>query len=42
VIRLAVPLGDWSSPGRGAQRLLVGFGFGFLGCLVLSFIFIPR
>lgn len=41
VIRLAVPLGDLLvTRARMRNRLLVGFGFGFLGCLVLSFIFI--
>ncbi len=41
VIRLAVPLGDLVvTRARMRNRLLVGFGFGFLGCLVLSFIFI--
>jgi two-component system phosphate regulon sensor histidine kinase PhoR len=41
VIRLAVPLGDLVlTRSRMRNRLLVGFGFGFLGCLVLSFIFI--
>ncbi len=41
VIRLAVPLGDLlDTRARMRNRLLVGFGFGFLGCLVLSFIFI--
>jgi two-component system phosphate regulon sensor histidine kinase PhoR len=41
VIRLAVPLGDViDTRARMRNRLLVGFGFGFLGCLFLSFIFI--
>lgn len=41
VIRLAVPLGDvLDTRARMRNRLLVGFGFGFLGCLLLSFIFI--
>jgi two-component system phosphate regulon sensor histidine kinase PhoR len=41
VIRLAVPLGDLLiTRARMRNRLLVGFGFGFLGCLVLSFVFI--
>ena len=41
VIRLAVPLGDvLETRARMRNRLLVGFGFGFLGCLLLSFIFI--
>ncbi len=41
VIRLAVPLGDLVlTRARMRNRLLVGFGFGLLGCLVLSFIFI--
>jgi two-component system phosphate regulon sensor histidine kinase PhoR len=41
VIRLAVPLGDVVvARARMRNRLLVGFGFGFLGCLVLSFVFI--
>ena len=41
VIRLAVPLGDvLDTRARMRNRLLVGFGFGFLGCLFLSFIFI--
>ncbi|HEX3764536.1 MAG TPA: ATP-binding protein [Kofleriaceae bacterium] len=41
VIRLAVPLGDLlDTRARMRNRLLVGFGFGFLGCLVLSFVFI--
>jgi two-component system phosphate regulon sensor histidine kinase PhoR len=41
VIRLGVPLGDVVvARARMRNRLLVGFGFGFLGCLVLSFIFI--
>ena len=41
VIRLAVPLGDViETRARMRNRLLVGFGFGFLGCLFLSFIFI--
>jgi two-component system phosphate regulon sensor histidine kinase PhoR len=41
VIRLAVPLGDvLDTRARMRNRLLVGFGFGFVGCLVLSWIFI--
>jgi two-component system, OmpR family, phosphate regulon sensor histidine kinase PhoR len=41
VIRLAVPLGGLlATRARMRNRLLFGFGFGFLGCLVLSFIFI--
>jgi len=41
VIRLAVPLGDvLDTRARMRNRLLVGFGFGFAGCLVLSFVFI--
>ncbi len=41
VIRLAVPLGDvLETRARMRNRLLMGFGFGFLGCLLLSFIFI--
>lgn len=41
VIRLAVPLGDvLDTRARMRNRLLVGFGFGFVGCLVLSFVFI--
>ncbi len=41
VIRLAVPLGDvLDTRARMRNRLLVGFGFGFLGCLLLSYIFI--
>lgn len=41
VIRLAVPLdGVLATRARMRNRLLVGFGFGFAGCLVLSFFFI--
>jgi two-component system phosphate regulon sensor histidine kinase PhoR len=41
VVRLAVPLGDvLETRSRMRNRLLVGFGFGFVGCLVLSFLFI--
>jgi two-component system phosphate regulon sensor histidine kinase PhoR len=41
VIRLGVPLGDLVvARARMRNRLLVGFGFGLLGCLVLSFVFI--
>ncbi len=41
VIRLAVPLGDvLDTRARMRNRLLVGAGFAFLGCLVLSWIFI--
>jgi two-component system phosphate regulon sensor histidine kinase PhoR len=41
VVRLAKPLGDvLETRARMRNRLLVGFGFGFLGCLLLSFIFI--
>ena len=41
VIRLGVPLGDLLvARARMRNRLLVGFGFGLLGCLVLGFIFI--
>jgi two-component system phosphate regulon sensor histidine kinase PhoR len=41
VVRLAVPLGDvLGTRTRMRNRLLVGFGAGFLGCLVLSFLFI--
>src|SRR5262249_30175976 len=41
VVRLAVPL-DYviDARARMRNRLLVGFGFGFLGCLVLGWIFI--
>ena len=41
VIRLAVPL-DYvvDARARMRNRLLVGFGFGLVGCLVLSFVFI--
>lgn len=40
-IRLAVPLGGvLDTRARMRNRLLVGFGFGFAGCLVLSFFFI--
>lgn len=41
VIRLAVPLDDvLATRARMRNRLLVGFGLGFIGCLVLSFVFI--
>jgi two-component system phosphate regulon sensor histidine kinase PhoR len=41
VIRLAVPLGDIiETRARMRNRLLVGFGFGFLGALLLSWIFL--
>ncbi len=41
VIRLAVPLGDIiDARARMRNRLLVGFGFGFLGALLLSWIFV--
>ena len=41
VIRLAVPLGDvLETRARMRYRLLVGALFGFLGCLLLSWIFI--
>lgn len=41
VIRLAVPLGDvLETRERMRYRLLVGAGFGFLGCILLSWIFI--
>jgi len=41
VIRLAVPLGDIiDTRARMRNRLLVGFGFGFLGALLLSWIFV--
>jgi two-component system phosphate regulon sensor histidine kinase PhoR len=41
VIRLAVPLGDLlETRARMRNRLIVGFGFGFAGCLLLSWIFI--
>lgn len=41
VIRLAVPLDDvLETRARMRNRLLVGGAFGFLGCLVLSWIFI--
>jgi two-component system phosphate regulon sensor histidine kinase PhoR len=41
VIRLAVPLGDIvGTRARMRNRLLVGFGFGFLGALFLSWIFV--
>jgi len=41
VIRLAVPLGDIvDTRARMRNRLLVGFGFGFLGALFLSWIFL--
>jgi two-component system, OmpR family, phosphate regulon sensor histidine kinase PhoR len=41
VVRLAVPLGDIiETRARMRNRLLVGFGFGFLGALLLSWIFV--
>ncbi|HEX5059209.1 MAG TPA: ATP-binding protein [Kofleriaceae bacterium] len=41
VIRLAVPLGDIvDARARMRNRLIVGFGFGFLGALFLSWIFL--
>jgi two-component system phosphate regulon sensor histidine kinase PhoR len=41
VIRLAVPLGDIvATRARMRNRLIVGFGFGFVGALLLSFIFL--
>jgi two-component system phosphate regulon sensor histidine kinase PhoR len=41
VVRLAVPLGDvLDTRARMRNRLLVGAGFGLVGCLVLSWIFI--
>ncbi len=41
VVRLSVPLGDvLDTRARMRNRLLVGAGFGFLGCLFLSWIFI--
>jgi two-component system phosphate regulon sensor histidine kinase PhoR len=41
VIRLAVPLGEIiETRARMRNRLLVGFGFGFLGALFLSWIFV--
>jgi two-component system phosphate regulon sensor histidine kinase PhoR len=41
VIRLTVPLGDViDTRARMRNRLLVGFGFGFLGALFLSWIFV--
>jgi two-component system, OmpR family, phosphate regulon sensor histidine kinase PhoR len=41
VVRLAVPLGDvLATRARMRNRLLVGAGFAFVGCLVLSWIFI--
>ncbi|HEX2687382.1 MAG TPA: ATP-binding protein [Kofleriaceae bacterium] len=41
VVRLAVPLDDvLDTRARMRNRLLVGGGFGFVGCLVLSWIFI--
>ena len=41
VIRLAVPLGDvLETRARMRNRLVVGAGFGLLGCLLLSWIFI--
>ncbi|MDQ3334211.1 MAG: ATP-binding protein [Myxococcota bacterium] len=41
VIRLAVPLGDvLETRARMRNRLLVGSGFGLLGCLLLSWIFV--
>lgn len=41
VIRLAVPLGDiLDTRARMRNRLIVGFGFGFVGALFLSWIFV--
>jgi two-component system, OmpR family, phosphate regulon sensor histidine kinase PhoR len=41
VIRVAVPLGEIvETRARMRNRLLVGFGFGFLGALLLSWIFV--
>ena len=41
MIRLAVPLGDIiETRARMRNRLLVGFGFGFLGAVLLSWIFV--
>ena len=41
VVRLAVPLDDViETRARMRNRLLVGAGFGFIGCLLLSWIFI--
>jgi two-component system phosphate regulon sensor histidine kinase PhoR len=41
VIRLAVPLGDIiDTRARMRNRLLVGFGIGFMGALLLSWIFV--
>ena len=41
VIRLAVPLGDViETRARMRNRLLVGFGVGFLGALILSWVFV--
>jgi two-component system phosphate regulon sensor histidine kinase PhoR len=41
VVRLAVPLDDvLATRARMRNRLLVGGGFGFVGCLLLSWIFI--
>lgn len=41
VIRLAVPLGDIiDTRARMRNRLIVGFGFGFVGALLLSWIFV--
>jgi two-component system, OmpR family, phosphate regulon sensor histidine kinase PhoR len=41
VVRLAVPLGEiHETRARMRKRLLVGFGFGFLGALLLSWIFV--
>jgi two-component system phosphate regulon sensor histidine kinase PhoR len=41
VVRLAVPLGDiLSTRARMRNRLLFGFGLGFLGSLLLSWIFV--
>jgi len=41
VVRLAVPLDDvLETRARMRNRLLVGAGFGFVGCLLLSWIFI--
>jgi two-component system, OmpR family, phosphate regulon sensor histidine kinase PhoR len=40
-VRLAVPIGDvLETRARMRNRLLVGAGFGFVGCLLLSWIFI--
>jgi two-component system, OmpR family, phosphate regulon sensor histidine kinase PhoR len=41
VVRLAVPLGDiLATRARMRNRLLVGFGLGFLGSLLLSWLFV--